>query len=186
MCGNKHQYILIGNWCSDSIFFHRFFAASTMVVSYEYALEATYPIPESVSCSILNACVFFFAIVSSFGVEALLDSIDYLYSFVILGVLMLCCSLGIFVISPRLRRHEANVAATENLENVNSNCTPYNWFLKMRTTIYYINFQVSLFYKLLFNFTVSLLVCLGQIFQVHFESFVFDRFCWNFAYPIWI
>lgn len=91
----------------------RFFAASAMVVSYEFTLEATYPIPESVSCSVLNACMFFFAILASFGTELLLDLIDYLYSFLVLGIIMLCCSLSTIGISSRLRRREANLATFE-------------------------------------------------------------------------
>lgn len=81
-----------------------------MVVSYEFALEATYPIPESVSCSILNAWMFFFAIVASFGIEILLEAIGYTYSFVIIAICLFCCGLGIFPISSRLRRYEANQA----------------------------------------------------------------------------
>lgn len=100
--------------------FYRFFAASLMVVSYEFALESTYPIPESVSCSILNAWTFFFAIVSSFGTELLLDVIDYPITFVILALLMFCCSLGVFAISPRLRRYEANTVVVESSQNANT------------------------------------------------------------------
>lgn len=91
-----------------------------MVVSYEFALESTYPIPESVSCSILNAWMFFFGIIASFGTELLLDAIGYTASFAILAFLMLCCSIGVFAISPRLRRHEANKTVTENAQNGNT------------------------------------------------------------------
>lgn len=91
-----------------------------MVVSYEFALESTYPIPESVSCSILNAWMFFFGIVASFGTELLLDAIGYPYTFVILAVLMFSCSLGVFAISPKLRRHEANQVVVESPQYVNT------------------------------------------------------------------
>lgn len=85
-----------------------------MVVSYEFALEATYPIPESVSCSMMNAWMFFFGIVASFGIELLLDAIGYPFTFTILALIMLGCSLGVFAISSRLRRYEANQATSEN------------------------------------------------------------------------
>nr|CAI5826100.1 unnamed protein product [Callosobruchus analis] len=91
-----------------------FFIASTLVISFEYALEVTYPIPESISCSVLNAAIFLFAIICTLTFEALFDAIDYIYTFVFILVLMLGCTALIYFISGNLRRRDANLGQSRN------------------------------------------------------------------------
>ncbi|XP_074028613.1 choline/ethanolamine transporter flvcr2a isoform X3 [Leptinotarsa decemlineata] len=90
-----------------------FFIASTLVISFEYALEVTYPIPESSSCSLLNAVIFLFAILSTLILESLIDAIGYEGTFGFVLALLLCCTFAVFLISSKLRRREANLAGTE-------------------------------------------------------------------------
>nr|CAH7732843.1 unnamed protein product [Callosobruchus chinensis] len=91
-----------------------FFIASTLVISFEYALEVTYPIPESISCSVLNAAIFLFAIICTLTFEALFDAIDYIYTFVLILILMLSCTALIYFISSNLRRRDANIGQSRN------------------------------------------------------------------------
>ncbi|VEN46998.1 unnamed protein product [Callosobruchus maculatus] len=91
-----------------------FFIASTLVISFEYALEVTYPIPESISCSVLNAAIFLFAIICTLTFEALFDAVDYIYTFVFILILMLGCTALIYFISDNLRRRDANVGQSRN------------------------------------------------------------------------
>ncbi|KAJ8969880.1 hypothetical protein NQ317_011172 [Molorchus minor] len=102
----------IGTYITIPIF--GFFAASGLVISFEYSLEVTYPIPESVSCSILNATAFLFAIICSVTLEWLLDVIGYVNSFIIVLAALLLCPVMIFFISSNLRRRDANLAHQNN------------------------------------------------------------------------
>lgn len=91
-----------------------------MVVSYEYALEATYPIPESVSCSVLNGWCDFSVVMAIIIIDSLMNTIGDLNCFIVLTAGMCCCSFGVFTISPKLRRYEANKAGPNSLHNVDN------------------------------------------------------------------
>lgn len=91
-----------------------------MVVSYEYALEATYPIPESVSCSVLNGWCDFCVVIAILVVDSLTVAIGDLYCFIIVAIAILCCSFGVFTISPNLKRYEANKTDPLSLHTVNN------------------------------------------------------------------
>ncbi|KAG5892528.1 hypothetical protein JTB14_011117 [Gonioctena quinquepunctata] len=90
-----------------------FFAASALVISFEYALEVTYPVPESVSCSILNAIIFLFAIIFTLVIETLFEAIGFFWTFIAITVLYAVSTCGVFLISSNLRRREANLAGEE-------------------------------------------------------------------------
>lgn len=91
-----------------------FFIASTLAIAYEFTIEVTYPIPESVSCSILNAFIFFFAIIVTFIIEAVLNVVGYLYTQVIIFVILGICTIGIIFISNNLKRRDANLTNQED------------------------------------------------------------------------
>ncbi|CAH1969279.1 unnamed protein product [Acanthoscelides obtectus] len=91
-----------------------FFIASTLVISVEYALEVTYPIPESISCSILNGAIFLSAIICTLVFEALFDAVDYICTFVVILVTMVVCIILTYFISSNLRRRDANVGQSRN------------------------------------------------------------------------
>ncbi|CAG9821941.1 unnamed protein product [Phaedon cochleariae] len=90
-----------------------FFIASSLVLGFEYALEVTYPIPESTSCSVLNATIFVFSIIATLAIEGLIDAIGYLYTFVIILVVFILSTINLYFISPNLRRRNANLNSQE-------------------------------------------------------------------------
>ncbi|CAG9861908.1 unnamed protein product [Phyllotreta striolata] len=90
-----------------------FFAASTLVVSYEYALEVTYPIPESVSCSILNAVIFFFAIAATLVIEGLIGTLGYIAAHAFALLSFVFCFFCVTFVSSNLKRRAANVTITD-------------------------------------------------------------------------
>ncbi|XP_019872023.1 uncharacterized MFS-type transporter C09D4.1 [Aethina tumida] len=87
-----------------------FFLASTLVIGFEYSIEASYPIPESLSCCILNASIYIFAIINTLIMEVLFDSIGYMYSIVTCIVVIFVMSLLVLLMSSNLRRRDANLA----------------------------------------------------------------------------
>ncbi|KAJ8959987.1 hypothetical protein NQ318_009422 [Aromia moschata] len=87
-----------------------FFAASVMAISFEYTIEVTYPIPESVSCSVLNATVFLFSIICTLLIEGLISTIGYLYSFGIGLIAFIICDCVVCFVSSNLHRRNANIA----------------------------------------------------------------------------
>lgn len=82
-------------------------------------MEVTYPVPESVSCSVMNAVCFFFAIIATLAIESLIDAIKYLWTFVFILVVMLITSFGVLLISSHLRRRDANllIHKSEGIDN---------------------------------------------------------------------
>ncbi|XP_056641818.1 uncharacterized MFS-type transporter C09D4.1-like [Diorhabda sublineata] len=86
-----------------------FFIASTLAIAFEYTIEVTYPIPESVSCSILNAFIFLCAIIATFIIEAVLDAVGFLYTQVIIFIIFGICTIGVLFISNNLKRRNANL-----------------------------------------------------------------------------
>lgn len=88
-----------------------FFTASSLVISYEYALEVTYPIPESVSCSLVNAFIFLFGIIATYVIEGLMDSAGHLAAHIFVFSTFIICTITTLFISSNLKRREANLAS---------------------------------------------------------------------------
>ncbi|XP_018570609.1 feline leukemia virus subgroup C receptor-related protein 2-like [Anoplophora glabripennis] len=88
-----------------------FFAASGLIISFEYTLEETYPVPETVSCSVMNATIFLFAIIFALIAEALFDVIGILNTSIIIMVIYLFSTGVLFFAKANLRRRDANVAS---------------------------------------------------------------------------
>ncbi|KAJ8914565.1 hypothetical protein NQ315_010029 [Exocentrus adspersus] len=92
-----------------------FFAASALIISFEYTLEETYPIPESVSCSVMNATIFLFAIINSLIAEGVIATIGYLYVYIIALIIFLGCAVILFFVKTNLNRRDANLS--EDVKN---------------------------------------------------------------------
>lgn len=130
------------------LFCFRFFAASGLIVSFEYTLEETYPIPESVSCSVMNATTFLFAIIFALVAEALFDSVGYLNTFIVTLVLYLCSTLILIFVKSNLRRRDANVASQRwslNLGVVFGSNLIKIYFLNTSIHIYYLALEIRQF-----------------------------------------
>ncbi|XP_072386708.1 uncharacterized MFS-type transporter C09D4.1-like isoform X1 [Diabrotica undecimpunctata] len=93
-----------------------FFTASTLLMAFEFAIELTYPIPESVSCSVVNAFIFLFAIIGTFIIETLIDAIGHVGTHITIFVIFVICTFMMLFIKGRLKRREANLSQgqTEN------------------------------------------------------------------------
>ncbi|CAH0555889.1 unnamed protein product [Brassicogethes aeneus] len=98
-----------------------FFLASTLVIGFEYAIEASYPIPESLGCSLLNAAIYLFAIINTLIQEVLFEAIGYLNTMVVGIVVMFIMSFVILFMSSTLKRRDANLESnnTQGVNNVN-------------------------------------------------------------------
>ncbi|XP_044761483.1 uncharacterized MFS-type transporter C09D4.1-like isoform X2 [Coccinella septempunctata] len=86
-----------------------FFSGSLMVISYEYAIETTYPTPEAFGASVLNVVVYIFAIIFIVTLNFVFESAGYLVGFIIIVILTAIGTFSILLVSPELKRRNANL-----------------------------------------------------------------------------
>lgn len=97
--------------------FSRLFLSSSLVVSFEYTLEVTYPTPESVSTSILNAFIYLSSILFTLIFDGLFGAIGYPATIAVIFVLLVICTASLFFMSNQLRRRDANASSAVQESN---------------------------------------------------------------------
>lgn len=85
-----------------------------MVISYEYAIETTYPTPEAFGASILNVVVYIFAIIFIVALDIIFEQLGYLAGFIVISILAGLGTFSILFVSPQLKRQNANLLAEES------------------------------------------------------------------------
>ncbi|XP_045482815.1 uncharacterized MFS-type transporter C09D4.1-like [Harmonia axyridis] len=86
-----------------------FFSGSLMVISYEYAIETTYPTPEPYGTSVLNGVVYVFGIIFVVILDLVFANVGYPAGFGIIIILTAIGTFSILFVSPVLKRRNANL-----------------------------------------------------------------------------
>ncbi|CAH1170462.1 unnamed protein product [Phaedon cochleariae] len=90
-----------------------FFIAPIYIIGIEFISEVTYPVPESTSCSALNATIYVFAIGSTLAIEGLTHSVGYLLTLSVILCAFVMCALSLVFVSSNFRRTKANMLIQE-------------------------------------------------------------------------
>ncbi|KAL3280222.1 hypothetical protein HHI36_017719 [Cryptolaemus montrouzieri] len=111
-------YFLTSNFIGViiSVPINGFFNGSLMVISFEYAIETTYPIPEAFGASMLNVVIYIFAIIYVVGLNIVFETAGFLVGHIIMGISLLAATLSVLLISPELRRRNANLMSPSNIK----------------------------------------------------------------------
>ncbi|KAK9882167.1 hypothetical protein WA026_019684 [Henosepilachna vigintioctopunctata] len=96
-----------------SISLNGFFSGSLIVLSYEYAAEKTYPVPEAYGATAMNIMYAISALLLVVILDLVFDSVGFLTGFIIITVSLALSTMGIYFISPELKRRDANLMKKE-------------------------------------------------------------------------
>ncbi|XP_066246679.1 uncharacterized MFS-type transporter C09D4.1-like [Euwallacea similis] len=92
-----------------------FFIAPSLIVGFEFLVEITYPIPEACSSSTFNAAYYCLSIVNTVLFEVLIESIDYLWTFVVVFFFLCCSAMVVLLVNSELRRRDANLQRNDDV-----------------------------------------------------------------------
>ncbi|XP_060529254.1 uncharacterized MFS-type transporter C09D4.1-like isoform X2 [Cylas formicarius] len=97
----------IGSFIAIPLF--GFCLTPAMMAGFEYIVEATYPVPESISCAAFNAFLYLFTIILTLTFEQLIDSIGYLNTFFTIEGILLSSTVVSLLVKSDLKRRDANM-----------------------------------------------------------------------------
>ncbi|XP_022917980.2 choline/ethanolamine transporter flvcr2a-like [Onthophagus taurus] len=85
-----------------------FFISGSLAVGFEYAMELTYPEPESITLASLNAIILAFGLIFVVIVDGLIGAIGFLWTNITIAIVLTLCSFSTLFISNNLRRLNVN------------------------------------------------------------------------------